>query len=97
MGTRNLSTETSVQRIFRTRIFGSVTGIFVSKLDARTSTRQIQSHLQRETGIRLKPEQLKSKYNTYASFYIPCGQDVRRRLLDRDLWPKGSLVKPFYN
>jgi site-specific recombinase XerC len=75
----------------------AVTGIFVSRLNPRTSPRQMQRHLQQETGITLKPEQLKSKYNTYASFYVPCGQDVRRRLLDRALWPKGSLVKPFYS
>ena len=72
-------------------------GIFVTRLNPHTTVKDIQKHIRQETGTLMKPEKLKAKYDTYASFYIPCNQSDRMRFLDKALWPKRSLVKLFYN
>ena len=74
-----------------------VSGIFVTRLNPHTTVKDIQKHIRQETGTLIKPEKLKTKYNTYASFYIPCEQSDRMKFLDKALWPKKSLVKLFYN
>ncbi len=72
------------------------TGVFVTRLHPRTSPKQLQKHLQQEVAIRTNPEKLQTKYDTYASFYIPCEEKVRVTIMDKNLWPKGSFVKLFY-
>jgi len=72
-------------------------GIFVTRLNPATSVRQLHLHLSSETGRATKPEKLHSKHPSYSSFYIPCDRQTRNVLLDKALWPKGALVKLFYN
>ena len=40
---------------------------------------------------------LETRYNDYSSFYIGVEQYHRSTIMDVNLWPQGTLVKPFYN
>ena len=54
-------------------------------------------HVLRETGITVRPEKLRTKYDTYTSFLIPVKKNSRRYniLLEANNWPMGCLVRPF--
>ena len=56
-------------------------GIFVTRVKPRTTIKDIQNLVKDETGISVHREKLKSKYDTYSSFYIPCTRKVIRELL----------------
>ena len=72
-----------------------VTGVFITRLAPSTSCAQIAIHVRRETGLAIHPEKI-TKHDTYCSFYIPANSIQRSTLLDGSIWPKGSLVKPFF-
>lgn len=71
-------------------------GIFVSRLETRVTEMQISRHILHETRFSSRPEKLKTKYDGYSSFLIQCQNPVRSRLLNPDIWPTGTLVKPFF-
>lgn len=75
----------------------SITGVFISRLQAKTTAAQIAVHIRRETGKTVKPEKLQTKFPNYSSFYIPCSGSNRSNMMDLNLWPKGALVKPYIN
>ena len=75
----------------------SVTGVFVTQLDPKTSPHRLSDFIRRETGISVRPEKLNTKYNSYGSFYIPADRVAREVLLNPALWPRGSKIKPFYS
>ena len=62
-----------------------ITGVFISRLNPRTSPPQIATHIYHETGLRVRPEKLNSRYGNYASFYIKVGRRDRDTLMDVDL------------
>ena len=74
-----------------------ITGVFLTRLAPKTSAAQVALHVRKETGLTVRPEKLETKYNTYSSFYIPGDQRCRDELFCKDLWPMGSLLKPFYS
>jgi hypothetical protein len=74
-----------------------VTGLFVTNLDPTTTVRQLEVFLKRETTLQLHVEKLKTRYDSYSSFYIQCDQQTRRRLMDPFLWPAESKIKPFFS
>jgi hypothetical protein len=74
----------------------TATGLFVTRLSPRTTTRQLILHLRRETGYSIYPEKLATKYDTYSSWYIRANSQCMRDLLNPSLWPKNTLVKPYY-
>ena len=57
----------------------------------------INKYIKQETGLDLKAEKLKTRYDTYSSFYIRCSGRVRDTLIDGRLWPIGALVKPYFS
>ena len=71
--------------------------IILSRLAPRSTAKQIQLHVKRETGLDVRVEKLQTKFDTYCSFYIPAGHQIRAKLLSADSWPEGTLVKPFYS
>ena len=71
-------------------------GVFVTRLHRNTSTHDIDGHVRDETGRKVTSEQLATKYNTYASFLIRCHGHIAGQLLDTKAWPKGVLVKRFF-
>ncbi len=75
----------------------TITGVFITRLTPRLTSRQIENYIKRETGLKVRPEKLETKYDSYSSFYIPANSQVRSMLLDGSLWPSGALLKPFYS
>ena len=72
-----------------------ITGVFITRLDPKTTVSQVQTVVKRETGLRVRAEKLQAKYDTYSSFYIGCDKRVQDTLLCGDMWPKGALIKHF--
>ena len=75
----------------------TVTGVFITRLSPRLTSRQIENFIKRETGLKVRPEKLETKYNSYSSFYIPGDSQIRSMLLNGSLWPSGALLKPLYS
>ena len=73
------------------------TGIFVTRLSSRTTTQQVERNVHVETGLTGRAEKLDTRYNTYCYFYIQGDRRLRDQLLSADIWPEGTLVKPFLN
>jgi hypothetical protein len=74
----------------------TVTGVFVTRLNPRTTTRQLEAHVQKSTGQTVTAEKLLTRYETYSSFYIRADRRMRDTLLDASVWPKGCLIKQFF-
>lgn len=72
------------------------TGMFVTRLAPKTTTASLEKFLLKETGLVLKSEKLKTRYDTYSSFHIWCDRSVLNNLLNTDIWPRGVLIKPFF-
>ena len=72
-------------------------GIFVTKLDPKTSIKGLASTIRLRTGCSVVPEKLSTKYGSYSSFYIRCDRQMRDILLDPAIWPRKSWAKPFYS
>jgi hypothetical protein len=75
----------------------SITGVFITRLDVATTPRQLELHIRRETNMQCTPERIITRYNGYSSFYIRASKDVRSVLLEPNLWPRGTLIKPYYS
>jgi hypothetical protein len=72
-----------------------ITGVFVTRLEPKSTVYQVQALVKRETGMEVRPEKLQAKYGTYASFYIRGDKRLQDRLLCAEMWPKGTLLKRF--
>ncbi len=70
-------------------------GVFLTRLLPNTTSSQIDSYVKAEAGFAVRAEKLKTKYDSYSSFYIRCNGSLRTSLLDGRMWPKGTLVKPY--
>ncbi len=75
----------------------SITGVFISRLHAKTSATKIASHVRHETNLSVNPEKLQTRYDHYSSFYIRCDNRERRTLMDIHMWPTGTLIKPYFS
>jgi hypothetical protein len=101
-GMGSYSTLKSIQRApvsgdRNTSVNRHITGLFITRLDPRTTAKQLELHLKRETGVIVRVEKLRTKYPTYSSFYIRCDGKTRSLLWESSLWPQGSMVKPYFN
>lgn len=72
-----------------------VTGVFVTRLQSSTTTNQIKKLICSNTALLCSPVKLKTRYGGYSSFYIPADRNMRHKLMDPQIWPHGTLVKPF--
>ena len=68
----------------------------MTRLSSRTTTQQVERNVHVETGLTVRAEKLDTRYNTYCSFYIKGDRRLRDQLLSADIWPEGTLVKPFF-
>jgi hypothetical protein len=76
----------------------SIIGTLIRGLDPRTTSAQVAIHLRREARLTVRPEKLVPKNSSgYASFFIRCNPNVRYRLMDEDLWPAGTTIKPYWD
>ena len=74
-----------------------ITGVFVSRHSPTTTVGQLRQHIKSELRCECQPQKLKARFNTYSSFFIPADRKLRSALLDSQMWPVGSLIKPFYS
>jgi hypothetical protein len=68
-------------------------GTFISKLHPKTSSAQLAVFIHREFGLTVRPEKLPNRLGLYSSFFIPGSHT--RKMMNADIWPAGTLVKPF--
>jgi hypothetical protein len=74
----------------------SATGIFVTRLVPKTTARSIEESIEYDTGLKLRAEQLSTKFPTYRSFFIRCDSRAQKKLLDPNIWPKDALIKQYF-
>ena len=71
--------------------------IFVSRLNPSLSVDKVNDFVRGIIGDETcTVEKLKTKFDSYASFYISCDGKFRDKILDPDMWESGVLVRPFY-
>ena len=75
---------------------GTITGVFITRLSPSTTAAMLATHIRKETKLTVRPEKLITKFSSYSSFYIRGNQRCRDELLNCELWPRGVLLKPFY-
>jgi len=73
--------------------------IFISRLHPATTAAEVKSFVsaQFKSAKNVSCSQLKTKYDTYASFYVQIDGITFSESLNLDNWPEGLLVKRFYN
>ena len=71
-------------------------GIFVTRLHRNTTETNVDCNVRDETGRKVNSEKIVTKFSTYASFLIRCNGRIADTLLSTKAWPKGALVKRFY-
>ena len=72
-------------------------GIFITRLHPRPSATTVDAHVRDETGCIVKCERLVTKYDTYSSFCVRCNDSIAQKLLDPTIWPKGAMVKRYFD
>ena len=75
----------------------TVTGVFITRLDPRTSPHKIELHIRHETGLNVRAEKLDTKWDSYSSFYIGGDRYIRDTIMYPGLWPAGVLVKHYHS
>ena len=71
-------------------------GVFVSRLDPTTKSRDVAMYLKHVHGKHFKVDQLRNKFPGYASFKINVtSQDQLQPLLNKNNWDSGVFVKEF--
>ena len=69
--------------------------MFISRLSAHTTCATVAAHIMRETGLRIKPYKFTPR-DGMCSFFIKAEARHRVILSDGNLWPRYSIVRPFY-
>ena len=73
----------------------TITGTFISRLDPKITSKDLALHIHREFGLTVRPEKVTNRSGLCSLFYIPGNQVLRQKLMDADMWPEGTLIKPF--
>ena len=68
-------------------------GLFITRLHANTSEAELNEYVRNITGCRVRTQKLKTKFNSYSSFYIPLARGSWGILLEASIWPQGVLIK----
>jgi hypothetical protein len=101
-GINGTGKSTGVRSAVKSKNFGNhenryITGVFITRLDPYTTPKQLFLHIKRETGFTCYPEKLQTKYGGYSSFYVAADKKLCATIMDSQLWPTGTLFKPFYS
>jgi hypothetical protein len=70
--------------------------LFVSRLASNTKAQYVMQHIKRETGLVVKCEPIVTKFDSYKSFQVCVQYKDQSQLLKPDIWPRGAIVRPFY-
>ena len=71
-------------------------GVFVSRLQRNTRAVDVERHVSRVCGLRLKCEPVPTKFDTYNSYRIRASARDRGTLLNSNKWPRNVIVKEYY-
>ena len=71
-------------------------GVFVSRLQRNTRAVDVERHVSRVCGLRLKCEPVPTKFDTYNSYRIRASARDRDTLLNSNKWPRNVIVKEYY-
>ena len=66
--------------------------VFVSRLDPSTSTRFVMTILKSKYHRNFKVEQLKTKYDSYASFKVYAPINMKKQLVDKYNWDDNGNI-----
>lgn len=69
--------------------------VFVTKLVPSTTSAQVFEHLSGVGAAPIVCKRLKTRHDSYASFYVAVDDACFERLKDPALWPRHCLFKPF--
>jgi hypothetical protein len=71
--------------------------LFVSRFSAEVSASDVENSLQEPLKLSLVVcAKLKTRYNSYASFYVSVTEDDFPLIHNTGVWPEGCLIAPFY-
>ena len=68
----------------------------ISRLVRGTKAVDVSRHIESETGLKVTCDPMVTKYDSYCSFFVCLPQKDHHHLLVADMWPKGSIVRPYY-
>ena len=71
-------------------------GLFVSQLSPKTRAGSIVSHVYNKTGMIVKCAPHPTRYDSYSSYCVHATPRQTNILMNPELWPAGSIVKPFW-
>ena len=71
-------------------------GVFVSRLQRNTRAVDVERHVSRVCGLRLKCEPVPTKFDSYNSYRICASVRDRDTLLNSNKWPRNVIVKEYY-
>ena len=71
-------------------------GVFVSRLQRNTRAVDVERHVSRVCGLRLKCEPVPTKFDSYNSYRIRASARDRDTLLNSNKWPRNVIVKEYY-
>ena len=83
----------SSQRARSTAADNDRCGLFITRFHANTSEAELNEYVRKIAGCRVRTQKLKTKFNTYSSFYIPLSRVSWCILLEASIWPQGVLIK----
>jgi hypothetical protein len=72
------------------------TGISVTRLASGTISKTMEAHIRNAAGLNLKAEQLRTRFEGYSSFHVCANANERSYLLNPDIWPRQTMLKPFF-
>ena len=70
-------------------------GVFITRLARSTNTKDLATHVKRETGLSVSCEPLRTKFDTYSSFCVRLPPRDQHLLLDSRVGPSGVMVSAF--
>ena len=73
------------------------TGLLVTRLKPQTSCAQLAAYVYRESSFTIQPEKIPSPIKSYSSFFIRCNHFKRQQLMSSYMWPKGAIIKRYYD
>ena len=71
-------------------------GVFVSRLHRDTRVKDVERHVLRVSGLRVKCEPIPTKYDTHMSYCIRVPEEDRNILLNSEMWPRNVIVKQYF-
>ena len=70
--------------------------IFISRLGPEVTVPEMTAYMKERNLTFSKISKLKTKYDSYSSFYIETEEQMFDYLFNADHWPVGCFMSPFY-